>query len=160
MVPVEWFAMGSGLGSGALAGWLHTRLSRNRTGDYALWSGLASLAQSLISPCAEQPFLTRYLRLWPVLLRYIAKKTVVIMLAFFPVALAFAGASAMADGSAVTISHGDLLAGISTHISATHKWLGMTHWEFLFALTSGLASVSFAILLRFMAWTSRQPIIS
>jgi len=85
---IELMAVGVGIVTGAMAGWLWSTTSA-RLGDDGFWSRLNETSKLLWSDDTEDQFLQQYLRLLPALAKYVAKKLVILALAFAPVAIAF-----------------------------------------------------------------------
>ena len=88
MQSIELIVIGIGITTGALAGWLWS-ITSARLGDDDFWSRLNEVSKLLLSDVAEDQFLQQYLRILPALAKYVAKKLVILVLAFAPVVVAF-----------------------------------------------------------------------
>ncbi len=66
-------------------------------GDGGFWHQLAHVVRLLVEPDEEGRLLAEYLRLWPVLAVFAAKKLAVTVLAVLPIALAYAALALLAS---------------------------------------------------------------
>ncbi len=89
MHPLEMLVSGLGLVVGCLAGWLWSNLSA-RLGDNRFWQQLQDVGRTLLSTDGENQFFEQYMRLLPLLVKFVARKLVVLVLAFAPVVIALA----------------------------------------------------------------------
>jgi hypothetical protein len=102
-------ACAAGLGAGLVAARLSV-LTSARLGDAGFWQQLAAVSRLLLSADDDKQFLREYLRLWPVLVKFVARQLAVALTATTPIALAFAGVALLANG----------IGG--THTTADWEW--------------------------------------
>ena len=95
MKVLELVACIVGLGAGLVAAWLSVVISE-RLGDSGFWRQLAKVSRLLVSSDEENHLFREYLRLWPVLIVFAAKKLAVTAIAILPIALAFAALALLA----------------------------------------------------------------
>lgn len=88
MHPLEIVVSGVGLAVGGLAGWLWSFIS-DRLGDDDFWQRLRTVVGLLVSAEGEDRFFQEYVKLLPLLMKFLAKKLITLALAFAPVVIAF-----------------------------------------------------------------------
>ncbi len=96
MNPVDVLACGVGFVSGLIAAWLSTATS-SRLGDRGFWLQLASVSRLLLSDEEGKSFLREYVRLWPLLAKFVLKKLVVTLTVILPIALALGALTLMPE---------------------------------------------------------------
>lgn len=87
-MSLETLSGATGIAAGAAAGGIWCFAS-GRLREQELWPRLQALTRALISSDAEDPFARQYIRVLPVLMRYVGKQLIVLLLACAPVVAAY-----------------------------------------------------------------------
>ncbi len=117
MEVIDGIACAVGLGAGLVAAGLWGFAS-TRLGDGGFWRQLAVVSRLLLSADEEKPFFQEYLRLWPALIRFVARQLVVALAAAAPVALAFACMTLLAGRVGDSLAASDWDFGFAAAVCA------------------------------------------
>ena len=113
-----------------------------RLDDDGLWQRLGAFGRLLVTPDGAERLLLEYMRLWPVLLAFTAKKFALGVVALVPLALAF-GCLTLLDGA---------LGGARAAVDPDNlAWSSMSDWEFHFFAAACLASLLTWVVAKFKA---------